>query len=69
MLLIQLVEENGSVFVAVLDGLVSMAVKEVDWRWADAKYPLAWHLDQELGTFAVWRKKQKDLSRHRYLRW
>ena len=58
MLLIQLVGENG---------LVSAVVPEVDWRLADARYPLAWHLDQEVGTFVVWRKTQKDLSQHRYL--
>ena len=58
MLLIQLVGENG---------LVLAAAPEVDWRSADVRYPLAWHLDQEVGTFAIWKKTQKDLSQHRYL--
>ena len=61
MLLVQLVAENG---------LVSVAAPEVDWRSADeadARYLLVWHLDQEVGTFTLWKKTQKDLSWHRYL--
>ena len=61
MLLTQLVEESG---------LVSAADPEVDWRSADVRCLLAGHLDEEdeeVGTFAIWKKLQKDLSRHRCL--
>ena len=61
MLLAQFAEESG---------LVLAADPEVDWRSADVRCLSAGHLDEEdeeVGTFAVWKKSQKDLSQHRCL--
>ena len=61
MLLAQFAEESG---------LVSAADPEVDWRSADVRCLLAGHLDEEdeeVGTFAIWKTSQKDLSRLRCL--
>ena len=52
MLLTQFAEENG---------LVSAADPEVNWRSADVRCLLARHLDEEVGTFAVWKRSQSRL--------